>query len=142
MVGHPQDHPSPSGAQLLLDTKLTAGRLPAVRHQVADVARRCGLTPERVSDWVTAVNELMTNAVRHGGDAGQLRVWESGRLICEVRDNGPGFSAADYVHPRKRPALSVAGGMGLWIAQQMTDDLQIDSSPAGTVVRISTTTVH
>jgi hypothetical protein len=31
--------------------------------------------------------------------------------------------------------------MGLWIAEQMTDDLQIDSSPAGTVVRISIT-VH
>ncbi|SCG73474.1 hypothetical protein GA0070613_5315 [Micromonospora inositola] len=31
--------------------------------------------------------------------------------------------------------------MGLWIAQQMTDDLQIESSPGGAVVRISTT-VH
>lgn len=137
MVGHPGDHPSPSGTRILLDTKLSAGQLPAVRQQVADVARRCGLTPQRVSDWVIAVNELMTNAIRHGGDAGQLRVWENGRLICEVQDNGPGFSAAEYVSPRNRPAPSAAGGMGLWIAQQMTDDLQIDAGPAGTVVRIS-----
>ncbi|HEX7746783.1 MAG TPA: ATP-binding protein [Micromonosporaceae bacterium] len=139
MVGHRRDHPFPSDTRLLLDTKLTAGQLPAVRQQVAAVARRCGLTPERVSDWVTAVNELMTNAVCHGGDAGQLRVWETGRLICEVRDNGPGFSAADYASPRNRPTLSAAGGMGLWIAQQMADDLQIDSSAAGTAVRISMT---
>jgi serine/threonine-protein kinase RsbW len=139
VLGHPRDHPSPSDARLLIETAITAGQLPAVRQQVEDVARRCGLTSERVSDWVTAVNELMTNVVRHGGDAGQLRVWKNCRLICEVRDNGPGFSAADYASPRNRPALSAAGGRGLWIAQKMTDDLQIDSSPAGTVVRISTT---
>jgi serine/threonine-protein kinase RsbW len=137
VVGQPRDHSSPSRARLLLDTKLTADQLRAVRRQVADVARRCGLTPERVSDWVTAVNELMTNAVRHGGDAGQLRVWENGHLVCEVQDNGPGFSADDYVRPRNRPAASASGGMGLWIAQQMTDHLQIDSSTAGTVVRIT-----
>jgi serine/threonine-protein kinase RsbW len=137
VVGHSRGYFSPSRARLLLDTKLTAGQLPAVRRQVADVARRCGLTPERVSDWVTAVNELMTNAVRHGGDAGHVRVWDNGGLICEVRDNGRGFSATDHVRPRNRPALSAAGGMGLWIAQQMTDDLQIDSSSAGTVVRVT-----
>jgi anti-sigma regulatory factor (Ser/Thr protein kinase) len=110
-----------------------------VRQQVEAIGHQCGLTPEQVGDWVTAVNELMTNAVRHGGGAGEVRVWEDGRLICEIRDNGPGFSAADYLRRRNRPAPSVAGGMGLWIVQQMADDLQIDSSPAGTVVRISTT---
>ncbi|MGC5022076.1 ATP-binding protein [Micromonospora sp. DT47] len=141
MVGHPRDRSSPSQARLLLETKITAGQLPAVRQKVEAIARQCGLTGERISDWVTAVHELMTNAVRHGGGAGQLRVWEDGRLICEVRDEGRGFSTADYVSPRNRPPLSVAGGMGLWIAQQMTDDLQIHSSPAGTIVRISTT-VH
>lgn len=139
MVGHSRDRPSLSDARLLLERNITGSQLPAVRQQVEAIARGCGLIPERVGDWVTAVNELMTNAVRHGGGAGQLRVWEDGHLICEVRDNGPGFSAADYVSLRSRPPLSVAGGMGLWIAQQMTDDLRIDSSPAGTVVRISTT---
>jgi anti-sigma regulatory factor (Ser/Thr protein kinase) len=141
VVGHSPDHPSLSDARLLLKTAITAGQLPAVRQQVEDIARRCGLAPERVSDWVTAVNELMSNVVRHGGGAGQVRVWEDGRLICEVRDSGSGFPAADYVSRRHRPPLSGAGGMGLWIARQMTDDLQIDSSPAGTVVRISAT-VH
>jgi serine/threonine-protein kinase RsbW len=139
VVGHPRDPSFLSEARLLLETKITAGQLPAVRQQVEAIARQCGLAGERVSDWVTAVNELVTNAVRHGGGAGELRVWKDGRLICEVRDEGPGFSAADYGSLRNRPPLSVAGGMGLWIAQQMTDDLQIDSSPAGTVVRISTT---
>lgn len=138
MVGHPRDHPSLSGARLLLAAAITADQLPAVRHRVATLARGCGLGEERADDWVTAVNELMTNVVRHGGGAGELRVWRGGHLICEVRDNGPGFSATDYLSPRHRPALSQTGGMGLWIARQMTDDLEIDSGPAGTVVRITT----
>ena len=33
--------------------------------------------------------------------------------------------------------MSAAGGMGLWIVQQMTDALVIDSGPTGTVAQIT-----
>jgi two-component sensor histidine kinase len=46
------------------------------------------------------VNELMTNAIKHGrkGDA-PIRIhielsWESGNWLLSVADNGPGFDAA------------------------------------------------
>jgi len=137
VAGHPRTQPARPDARLLLDTTITGAQLAAVRKQVEALARQCRLAMERVSDWVTAVHELMTNVVRHGGGAGQLRIWEDGHLVCEIRDTGPGFAAADYIGSRGRPPLSASGGMGLWIAQQMTDDLQIDSGPTGTVVRVA-----
>jgi serine/threonine-protein kinase RsbW len=133
----PVRHMAPA-ARLLLLTPVAAGRLAAVRQQVEGIARDCGLRPDQASDWVTAVNELMANAVRHGGGSGELRVWADDHLHCEVRDSGPGFAAAPYVERRDRPVPTVHGGMGLWIARQMTDGMDIESGPSGTVVRIST----
>jgi anti-sigma regulatory factor (Ser/Thr protein kinase) len=122
----------------LVHVPVVAGRLPAIRAQVEAVARDCGLPAERASDWVIAVNELMVNAVRHGGGTVDLRVWLDGDLFCEVRDDGPGFTPDPYVERRDRPVPTDHGGMGLWIARQMTDGMWIDSGPSGTAVRIST----
>jgi anti-sigma regulatory factor (Ser/Thr protein kinase) len=138
VVGHSPDRHLVPAARLLLLVTIVPGRLPAIRGQVEALARDCGLPPERASDWVTAVNELMANVVRHGGGAGQLRVWADGDLVCEVRDSGPGFTADQYVARRDRPVPSGEGGMGLWIARQMTDGMEIDSGPSGTAVRIRT----
>jgi len=132
----PDRHLAPT--RPLLSVEIVAGRLPAIRMLVETLARDCGLPAERASDWVTAVNELMANVVRHGGGAGHLRVWADRDLFCEVRDGGPGFAADPYVGRQDRPVPTGEGGMGLWIARQMTDDLKIDSGPSGTVVRIRT----
>jgi serine/threonine-protein kinase RsbW len=122
----------------LLQTAFVQSELPSVRRRLEAIALHCGLTAERTSDWITAVNELMANAIRHGNGGGHLRVWRSGDLYCEVRDDGPGFDAGPYVGRRERPAPSVDGGMGLWIAQQMSQGLRIDSGPSGTVVLLRT----
>lgn len=124
-------------ADTLLSARFDAGRLPALRRQVAAIVRAHGLK-QRVDDFVAAVNELMTNAVRHGGGAGELSLWVQGGLVCEVRDHGRGFPAAHYLHRQRRPALSPSGGMGLWIAQQFSDAISIDSGPTGTTIRIRT----
>lgn len=134
---YPEDRlarPVPS----LLERPFAEGELPAVRQRLDAVARACGLSPDDAYDWVIAVNELMANAIRHGGGAGHLRVWRDGDLFCEVRDRGTGFAAGPYLAPRARPAPSPDGGMGLWITQRMTGDMMIESGPSGTVVRIRT----
>jgi serine/threonine-protein kinase RsbW len=138
VVGRSPDRHLVPAARLLLRVAIVPERLPAIRTQVETLARECGLAPERASDWVTAVNELMANVVRHGGGAGQLRVWADRDLVCEVRDSGPGFAAHGYITRRNRPVPSGEGGMGLWIARQMSDGMEIDSGPSGTVVRIRT----
>lgn len=134
---HPEDRLlRPAGP--LLETTFAEGELPAVRQRLDAVARECGLESDRAYDWIIAVNELMANAIRHGGGAGRLRVWRDGDLFCEVRDRGAGFAPGPYLAPRARPAPSPEGGLGLWITQRVTVEMAIDSGPTGTVVRIRT----
>lgn len=110
-----------------------------VRREVDAAARRSGLELEKAIDFVAAVNEVMTNAIRHGGGRGELRLWQDDTLRCEIRDGGPGFPAGDYLDRTEAPRPSPTGGLGLWIAQQTSDLISIDSGPAGTTVRISAT---
>lgn len=138
VVGRHPDDRLPRPADSLLETTFAEGELPAVRRRLEEVAGDCGLTPDEAYDWVIAVNELMANAIRHGGGAGELRVWRDGDLWCEVRDKGQGFAVGPYLAPRERPAPSPNGGMGLWIAQRMTGGMRIESGPSGTAVRMRT----
>jgi anti-sigma regulatory factor (Ser/Thr protein kinase) len=109
-------------------------RITPLRHTVAALAGKAGLTGERLEDFVVAVNELLTNVVRHGGGTGHLALWSSdGTVICEVRDHGGGL---DSVTPR-RPAPDQPGGWGLWLVRELTDTCAIKTGPGGTAVRIS-----
>lgn len=138
MIGNPPDHvPPPDPLGLLLAAAFDTAHVTALRGRVGGVAHEYGLTAAEAGDFVTAVNEVMTNAVRHGGGAAQLRLWANGALTCEVCDQGPGFAAAQYINRQQRPTPSSGGGMGLWIAQQTSDTLSIESGPTGTTVRIT-----
>jgi len=107
----------------------------ALRHAVASAAARAGLTGERLNDFVVAVNELLTNAVRHGGGTGHVALWRCGAsVMCEVSDRGAGL---DGTSRPQRPAPDVPGGRGLWLAGELTDELEIKSGEQGTAVRIA-----
>lgn len=114
-------------------------RVTELRHQVASCAGTAGLAGERLEDFVVAVNELLTNAVRHGGGMGRLALWRGAdAVVCEVSDHGAGLPQVSAVP--HRPASDQPGGWGLWLAGELTDTLEIDSGAAGTTVRISTRT--
>jgi anti-sigma regulatory factor (Ser/Thr protein kinase) len=87
-------------------------------------------------DMVLVAHELATNAVRHGGGRGRLRMWATGgRLWCEVSDGGPGLPDPIRVGTEP-PAPTMPGGRGLWIVRQMSD-LTISTTTAGTTIRAS-----
>jgi serine/threonine-protein kinase RsbW len=89
---------------------------------------------------VVAVNELLTNAVRHGGGAGRLSLWQTGAVVvCEVADEGHGLAVPVPGHPA-RPAADQPGGWGLWLAQELTDMFQLTTGIGGTTVRVSSRT--
>ncbi|WP_438829958.1 ATP-binding protein [Actinoplanes friuliensis] len=122
------------GKELLISEAFDHSRVTELRHLVAARGGGSGLTGDRLDDFVVAVNELLTNAVRHGGGTGHLTVWvEDDSLICEVDDRGAGLGFVDL----HRPAPNQPGGWGLWLVGELTDTCEIKTGPQGTAIRIS-----
>ncbi|MEV5767014.1 ATP-binding protein [Micromonospora sp. NPDC052213] len=127
----------PIEPSLLIAEAFDQAQVTELRHSVTSCAHTAGLAGQRLDDFVLAVNELITNAVRHGGGRGWLRLWrQSGLLVCEVADHGGGIST-QRLGDRARPAPDTAGGWGLWLAQELSDSMEVETGAAGTTVRIS-----
>ena len=106
--------PGPAPEDLLLFEPFDGTGFASLRRRVYAVAHAFGVRGTHADDFVTAVNEVMTNAVRHGGGGGELRLWGEDVLVCEISDRGRGFPAAAYldrrVRPRPRPPAGWACG--------------------------------
>jgi anti-sigma regulatory factor (Ser/Thr protein kinase) len=130
-MGTMDESPDPE----LLALGFTQSDLSSVRRLVEDEAAAAGLPPERIADVVFAVNEIATNALRHGAEPACIRVWhQTGRLLCEVRDSGNGMP--DSFAPGRKPALHSGGGFGLWAARQLCEAIEFRADSSGTVVRV------
>jgi anti-sigma regulatory factor (Ser/Thr protein kinase) len=106
--------------------------LASVRHLVDTHAVSAGLDEGQRRDAVLAVDEIASNAVRHGGGSGRLDLWHSpGWLWFRVVDRGDGLP--DGVGP-SLPGPSQPNGRGLWIAKRLADQLTVDTGPDGTTV--------
>jgi len=105
------------------------------RRRIYRQATDAGLGSARTHDLVLAVNEILTNSIRHGGGTGVLRIWQEGdTLVCEVRDRG---RISDPLIDRRRPGPNQTGGRGLWMANQLCDLVQVRSRADGNIVRVS-----
>lgn len=113
----------------------TADHLPAVRRFTVAHARHRGVDEDVIGDLVIAVNEIATNAVRHGSPPAGLRIWtECDRVVAEIHDAGTWTPAAEPgTNP---PPVGAEGGMGLWVARQICSAVRIDTGMTGTVVRL------
>lgn len=128
---------TPDEVPPLLAESFDRHRVTAVRHTVAAHAEASGLRGTRLDDFVLAINELITNAVRHGGGRGWLRLWQADEVLyCLVSDIGSGIDLV-RLDDRSRPAPDIAGGWGLWLARELSDEMRVHSGPKGTSVRIS-----
>ena len=95
--------------------------------------------PDLIEDFLLAVDEMTSNAIRHGRRPVGLRLWSPpGRLVCTVHDagSGPTDAFAGY-GPAHGEDLS-RGGMGLWLARQLCDHVAVRRDEHGAVVRLST----
>ena len=111
----------------------------ALRHAVAAELASVGGPREVVEDFLLAVDETTSNAVRHGAPPVDLRLWTSAdRVVCAVTDHGRGLDDpfAGY-GPAHGQDLS-RGGMGVWLARQLCDHVDISSGPDGVTVRLTT----
>ena len=120
---------APAGAACLPFTRGELGRL---REFVAGHAQQAGLAQPTATALVAAINEIATNSLQHGGGRGELRVWtDGGWLVCAVSDSGHLTAPLAGKLP---PAAN--DGAGLWLANQLTDLVQIRSTPDGTEIRV------
>jgi anti-sigma regulatory factor (Ser/Thr protein kinase) len=124
--------PEPPAVDVELDFDIL--RLSDVRAVVRGHAERFGLDPDTVAGVELAASEVATNSVMYGGGCGHLRCWTtSSAIVCELRDRG--LIEQPFVG-RTRPTPGQSSGYGLWLAQQLCDDVQIRSGAHGTVVRL------
>jgi anti-sigma regulatory factor (Ser/Thr protein kinase) len=109
-----------------------------LRHAVAAELGTVDAPPDLIEDFLLAVDEMTSNALRHGGPPVSLRLWTADdRIVCSIRDRGPGFDDpfAGY-GPAHGDDLS-RGGMGLWLARQLCDHVDIASDDDGVAVRLT-----
>ena len=127
----------PKGGQQLLYEPFDRGLIAAIRHSVAKLAEGAGLRHQRLDDFILAVNEIMTNAVRYAGGGGMLTLsQQDGQLQCTVSDDGPGIPP-EWLRPGHTPPALALSGRGLWLARRLCDDVKIRTSPHGTTVLLA-----
>jgi len=103
------------------------------RERLARELALAEVPENRSVDMLLAASEVVANAVRHGGGVRDVRVGRaSGRFACEIVDPGPGFDdpAAGYLAPRP------GSGTGLWIARQLTWQIDFFHAAQGFTARI------
>jgi anti-sigma regulatory factor (Ser/Thr protein kinase) len=138
MVG-PDTHPrrdgpahGPGGASL--DQPFGPDDLYALRAAVAAHATHLGAAPDRVAHLVIVAGELASNAVRHGGGHGRLRLSRvDGAVRCEVSDEGPGIPDPAAAGVRT-PSVLATGGRGLFIVRRLAASMHIRNTGRGTTV--------
>jgi anti-sigma regulatory factor (Ser/Thr protein kinase) len=120
----------------LRDLKFGADDLPRLRLSVEVCSIQAGLTEPHLSEFLLAVNEVVDNAIRHGGGGGHLRLQRhNGVLRCQVMDTGPGFG--DQVIPPRQPDIDAETGRGLWLAHELADQVTISTGSAGSIVSLA-----
>jgi anti-sigma regulatory factor (Ser/Thr protein kinase) len=110
-----------------------------LRHAVAAELATADAPREVLEDFLVAVDEMTSNAVRHGHPPVDVALWISAdRLVSTISDGGRGWDAAFAGYgPAHGDDLS-CGGMGLWMARQLCDHLDITRHGEGVSVRLTT----
>jgi anti-sigma regulatory factor (Ser/Thr protein kinase) len=125
--------PSPASAHDPMSYTYTTD-LAAIRAVVHRYAIKAGLSEARAIDLVLAVSEVAANTVRHAKSPGSLRIWyDTQEIVCQIQDEG---TMSDPLAGRRRPSLEARGGHGLWIVNEVCDQVDIASDETGTTIRL------
>jgi serine/threonine-protein kinase RsbW len=116
-----------------------------MRAWVSQAAIALGCDGRPRFEFVVAVNEAVTNAIRHGspdedGTIGVSLECDGGSIVCSVSDCGPFVPASQRSGP-----TSDEGGRGFAFMTALTDELELVVTRESTVVRLRkqrTTEVH
>ena len=112
-----------------------------VRQNTREAARQCGLSDEQTVNLVAAVNEITTNAQKHGASehGAVVRILvavDASEIQVVIVDRGKGIVWEEIPRATLLRGYSTAGtlGQGYHITLQCTDCVFLHTSPAGTTV--------
>jgi anti-sigma regulatory factor (Ser/Thr protein kinase) len=129
LTGGPAQPPD----EVALDQSFDRERLYSLRAAVAAHATELGLPEHRLSGLLVVATELVTNAIRHGGGVGRLRLWRTAAtLYLQVRDEGLGIADPQTAGTVPVP-LTAVSGRGLWIVRKLCDGVDIANTDGTTV---------
>lgn len=113
-----------------------------VRSFVADFLADLRAPMDATADILLAAGEAAGNAVKYGRrleGRSEIRVrcrLDDLDVVITVADDGPGF-VVEEVETHELPDPLSSGGRGLFLMRELMDDIDIDSSPSGTIVTMS-----
>jgi anti-sigma regulatory factor (Ser/Thr protein kinase) len=111
--------------------------LAAIRAVVHRYAIQAGLTEARAIDLTLAVSEVAANTIKHAKSPGSLKIWyDTNEIVCQIHDEG---IITDPMAGRREPSLDALGGHGLWIVNQVCDQVELQSDENGTTIRLHMT---
>jgi stage II sporulation protein AB (anti-sigma F factor) len=115
-------------------------QLAVARKFATQAAAAFGLDGDGCYEFVYAVNEAVTNAIRHGlpDERGLIHVSvsdEADRLTCVVRDCGTFIPPPEGLAASSEPAAEQ--GRGLMLMQILMDEVQLRTAPGSTTVYLS-----
>jgi len=118
------------------DLVLTDPEPIGARHALRLLLEASALDRQQVDDLVGAVSEVVTNARLYGRPPVRLAAWDRDRqAIVTVSDGGEGPADPDAgVRPAKREVG--AGGLGLWMARQMCEQVVMGRHADGFTIRL------
>ena len=110
----------------------TSSCLPDLRRSVAHTLE--DLDDDVVADVLLALDEAVSNAIRHGsrrGDPVRVSVEHDGEWVeMTVRDGGPTPRLPRL--PAEPPPALQTGGRGLWLILQLVDEVRLQRVGDGT----------
>jgi anti-sigma regulatory factor (Ser/Thr protein kinase) len=106
--------------------------LPDLRRSVSGTFE--GVDRAVLADVLLALDEAVSNAIRHGSRAGepvQVSVESDGEWVeMSVRDGGPTPRLPHL--PDEPPPVLETGGRGLWLILQLVDEVRLQRIGTGT----------
>ena len=113
--------------RLSFSLPLDPARLLRARQRVRDFLHEHVADGEAIEAVVLAIEEAMTNAVRHSGAGDDLDVllyFEGDDLVAEIKDRGDGFDLTSF-DPHRVPDPLAPSGRGLYLIAQLMDELDL-----------------
>ncbi|HTZ14564.1 MAG TPA: SpoIIE family protein phosphatase [Mycobacterium sp.] len=121
-------------APLMIEMAAAAEQLSDVRHQLSAWMRAAAIPEETITDIVLAVNEAAANSIEHA-----YRGHQPGMVLVEAENDGARVHVRITDKGSWKPAAADPGirGRGLLLIRAVSDWLEMDCTPSGTVVNMS-----